>query len=269
MSISICVSMLDDDFLSHGENVARAYARFDNLAIDWFILVQTFKSKEELRIPKQLLNKVMVSNSLGLSESRNQCLSFCRTNYCIFADYDVFYDANSILKATEFLQSYAQLPFGIINLHKPRDQKKDSVNYTPRNNMKQGDVRVVNSPNMLSRVFTPQIIWNVDFLKSSKLIFDKNLGLKPGKKILFFGEEYLLTLNCFILGKQFLLINVDCGYITKPSTGDKLNLLQKIITFCYVMMVVKNLSPRQKIIFIFERIKSTKLYNSFKKRFLH
>ena len=108
-----------------------------------------------------------------------------------------------------------------------------------------------------------------DFLKSSKLIFDKNLGLKPGKKILFFGEEYLLTLNCFILGKQFLLINVDCGYITKPSTGDKLNLLQKIITFCYVMMVVKNLSPRQKIIFIFERIKSTKLYNSFKKRFLH
>ncbi len=245
--ITLAMSLLETDLENNRSALDVYFAELDAQAISWLLVVQT-KTRQAPALPAFYAGRTIFSHSLGLSKSRNIALAHCQTRYAIFTDYDTRHNPQILLKFERILLSHHyKFPFVITDVGKTKDW--DRIAQFASRAVLSGDgllIRPRYQDSQLSRIFSVQICWDVEFLKRHDLSFDENLGLGNQSWLPGFGEEYLLALNCYFRSGQYGRSNRRIALTLGPTTGDGLGLLDKLSLFIYILFHLNGVSLRQK-----------------------
>lgn len=253
--LTIAFSVLASDFFSQKSKLEQYFSELEQLSLEWMLIVQG----EEGRPIDELsddLEKIIWSQNIGLSKSRNIALRQCKTKFLICSDWDTRFANNLLVKLVSEVQAIkGEVPFIRFGLLRTDDFELAHQKLLGQDKNQSISLEENESALALTNIASVQICWNVHFIRKHRLGFNELLGLGNRSILPSFGEEYLLALQCWAISGNYCQTPLQIACSRKNSTGLKVSKLEKGILAVYVFLKLAKTNPLKSFIILSHRLK--------------
>jgi hypothetical protein len=253
--LTLAFSVLASDFFSQKSKLEQYFSELETFSLDWMLIVQGDGEKPEDLLDHNL-EKIIWSQDIGLSKSRNIALRRCKTKFLICCDWDTRYAGAHLTKLVSEAQVFKeQVSFIQLGLLRADDFEAAHQKLLIQDNYQSIKLGEERSPLALTNIASVQICWNVQFIRKHKLGFDELLGLGNKSILPSFGEEYLLALQCWAISGNYCQTPDLLASTREKSTGIEASKIEKAILALYVFLRLAKTHPLKSSIALFQRLK--------------
>lgn len=253
--LTIAFSVLASDFFSQKSKLEQYFSELEQLSLEWMLIVQG----EEGRPIDELsddLEKIIWSQNIGLSKSRNIALRQCKTKFLICSDWDTRFANDLLVKLVSEVQAIkGEVPFIRLGLLRADDFELAHQKLLGQDKNQSISLNEERSALALTNIASVQICWNVHFIRKHRLGFNELLGLGNRSILPSFGEEYLLAIQCWAISGLYCQTPLLLAVTQKRSTGPSTSKMERILIALYVFLKLAKTHPLESFIILSHRLK--------------
>lgn len=253
--LTIAFSVLASDFFSQKSKLEQYFSELETFSLDWMLIVQG-----EGERPKSLLGdnpeKIIWSQDIGLSKSRNIALRQCKTKFLICSDWDTRFANDLLVKLVSELQAIkGEVPFIRLGLLGADDFELAHQKLLGQDKNQSIGLEEDKSALALTNIASIQICWNVHFIRKHRLGFNELLGLGNKSILPSFGEEYLLALECWAISGVYYKTPLLLAATRKHSTGLLTPRTDRVLLALYIFSKLAKKHPTKSAEVLFKRVR--------------